>query len=61
MARVKRCKAFELIAAMRLGQLWHEGGGQDEARRLLGDVYAWFQEGHETGDLRRAKTLLNQW
>ena len=61
MAQVKSCKALELRAAMSLGQLWHEDGRQDEARRVLGDVYAWFQEGHETGDLRRAKALLEQW
>ena len=60
-ARVQNCKALELRAAMSLGRLWHEDGQQDEARVLLADVYAWFQEGHETGDLRRAKALLNQW
>jgi hypothetical protein len=27
---------------------------------LLGGVYAWFTEGFETADLRRAKALLHE-
>jgi predicted ATPase len=32
----------------------------DEARELLGEVYGWFTEGFDTGDLKEAKALLEE-
>jgi predicted ATPase len=35
-------------------------GVWDEARELLAPVYRWFSEGHDTGDLKEAKALLEE-
>ena len=34
-------------------------GKQDEARRLLSEIYGWFTEGFDTADLQEAKVLLD--
>jgi len=34
-------------------------GRQDEAHRMLAEVYSWFTEGFETPDLKDAKALLD--
>ena len=34
-------------------------GRQDEARRMLGEIYGWFTEGFDTADLKDAKALLD--
>jgi len=44
-------------AAMRLAQLRWDRGHRADARRILGDVLAWFTEGSETVDLRDARRL----
>jgi len=59
-ARARNAKSLELRAATSLARFWHDRGKQDEARQLLADVYGWFSEGFETGDLRAAKTLLDE-
>ena len=60
-AREQGAKSFELRAATSLATLWHEQGKRNEARELLGGVYAWFTEGFKTPDLQRAKSLLDDW
>jgi class 3 adenylate cyclase/tetratricopeptide (TPR) repeat protein len=60
-AREQGAKSFELRAAMSLGTLWHQQGKRTAAQELLGGVYGWFTEGFETPDLRRAKSLLDDW
>ena len=60
-AREQGAKSFELRAATSLAGLWHEQGKRNEAQKLLGGVYAWFTEGFDTPDLRRAKALLDEW
>jgi predicted ATPase len=60
MARHHQAKALELRAAMSLSRLWQRQGKQGRARRLLGEVYGWFSEGFETGDLKEAKALLDE-
>ena len=60
-AREQGAKSFELRAATSLASLWHGQGKCNEARDLLGGVYAWFTEGFDTPDLRRAKSLLDEW
>ena len=44
--------------ATSLCRLWQEQGSREEARPLLADIYGWFTEGFDTGDLRQAKALL---
>jgi predicted ATPase len=59
-AREQKAKSLELQAATRLARLWQQQGKGDEARKLLGDIYGWFTEGFDTGDLRDAKALLEE-
>ena len=33
---------------------------REEARQLLGEIYAWFTEGFDTADLQEAKALLEE-
>ena len=60
-AREQGAKSFELRAATSLAALWHSQGKRNEAQELLGGVYGWFTEGFETPDLRRARSLLDEW
>lgn len=57
-ARQQNAKSFELRAAASLAALWHSHGRDDEARSLLGPVFDWFREGHDTEDLRLARDAL---
>lgn len=41
-----------------VSRLWHQQGKKKQARKLLAEVYGWFTEGFETGDLQAAKALL---
>jgi class 3 adenylate cyclase/tetratricopeptide (TPR) repeat protein len=53
-ARAQNAKSLELRAATTLAELWRTQGSPNEARALLEPIYAWFHEGAETADLRRA-------
>ena len=33
---------------------------QEQARKLLADIYGWFTEGFDTGDLQEARVLLEE-
>ncbi len=59
-ARSQQAKSLELRATMSLARLWHTQHRSDDARRRLGDVYAWFTEGFDTPDLQSARQLLAQ-
>jgi predicted ATPase len=61
MARNQGALSWELRNAMSLGQLYRADGRICEAYDLLSSVYAWFTEGFETADLRRAERLLGEW
>ena len=37
--------------------LWIDQGRREEALNLLASIYAWFTEGFETHDLKKAKAL----
>jgi predicted ATPase len=52
-------RMLELRAATSQSRLWYKQGKHDEARRLLGERYAWFTEGFDTPDLQEAKALLD--
>jgi len=56
-AQRRQLKAFELSATTSLARLWRDSR-PDEAAARLGEVYAWFSEGHDTADLRAARELL---
>ncbi len=57
--RTQQAKSLELRATISLSRLWQRQGQPQQAHTLLADVYQWFSEGFETGDLQAAKTLLN--
>ena len=57
-ARTQHARSLELRAAMSLARVWRRQGREDEARRLLREVYDWFTEGFDTPDLRDAHALL---
>jgi class 3 adenylate cyclase/predicted ATPase len=57
-ARRQQTKSWELRAAMSLSRLWQQQGKRTEAYQLLSDIYGWFTEGFDTGDLQAAKALL---
>ena len=54
----QQAKSLELRAVMSLCRLWREAGKKEEARQMLAEIYGWFSEGFDTGDLQEARTLL---
>jgi len=58
-ARRQQAKSWELRATTSLSRLLQKQGKEDEARRLLSEIYHWFTEGFDTADLRDAKALLD--
>ena len=58
-ARRQQVKSWELRATLSLSRLWQQQGKQDEARKLLPEVYGWFTEGFDTADLQEARALLD--
>jgi predicted ATPase len=57
-ARRLKAKTWELRATLSLCRLWQKQGQRERARKMLGEIYAWFTEGFETRDLKEAKALL---
>ena len=58
-SRKQKAKSLELRAAMSLARLWQQERKQEEARRLLAEVYGRFTEGFATPDLQSARELLD--
>jgi hypothetical protein len=59
LAAERQARSFQLRAATSLARLWQSRGCSAQARSLLGGVYGWFTEGHDTYDLVRAKAVLD--
>ncbi|WP_199228482.1 winged helix-turn-helix domain-containing protein [Caulobacter sp. D4A] len=59
LARRDAALSWELRSAISLVKLWREKGGNDEAEDMLASAYDRFQEGFSTGDLRRARALID--
>ncbi len=59
-ARRQQAKSLELQAVMSLCRLWQKQGKKEEARQMLAEIYDWFTEGFDTGDLQEAKALLEE-
>jgi len=55
----RSARSFELRATASLARLLDKQGRQDEARRMLDEIYGWFTEGFDTADLKEAKALLD--
>jgi predicted ATPase len=60
LARSSEAKLMELEAATSLARIWLHGGKAEEARDLLGPIYAWFTEGFEEVPLKEARALLEE-
>jgi tetratricopeptide (TPR) repeat protein len=59
-AQRQQAKSLELRATTSLARLWQQQGKQQEAHRMLSEIYNWFTEGFDTKDLQEAKTLLEE-
>jgi len=59
-ARKQQAKSWELRASTSLARLWQRQGKQQQAHKMLSDVYNWFTEGFDTKDLKDAKVLLEE-
>jgi len=56
-AKMQGARSLELRAATSMAQALHERGESKEASKLLGALLDQFAQGHDTRDLRRARTL----
>jgi predicted ATPase len=59
-ARRQNSRFLELRACVDKARLWRDRGCSKEARNLLMPVYRSFSEGHDTDDLREARTVLDE-
>jgi tetratricopeptide (TPR) repeat protein len=59
-ARRQAARLFELRSTTRLARLLAKQGRREEGHRMLAEIYGWFTEGFETGDLKDAKALLDE-
>ena len=57
-AKEQQAKSWELRATMSLCRLLQKQGRQEQALRMLAEIYNWFTEGFDTPDLQEAKSLL---
>jgi predicted ATPase len=57
-AQAQSAKSLELRAVMSLARLWQAQGKGEQARASLAQIYGWFTEGFDTGDLQEARALL---
>lgn len=59
-AREQKARVLELRASVSLGSLLADQGQTDAARNIVEPAYQWFQEGHETPDLKGARAFLDR-
>ena len=58
LTRQRSARGFQLRAATSLARLWRQQGRTAEAAELLVGVLEWFDEGHDTRDLRTARAIV---
>jgi predicted ATPase/DNA-binding winged helix-turn-helix (wHTH) protein len=58
-AQEQKALSWELRSVTSQARLWRQQGRHEEARQLLTSVYDRFTEGFATGDLRKARALLD--
>jgi adenylate cyclase len=57
-AQKQQAKSLELRASTSLARLWQQQDKRTEAHKMLSEIYNWFTEGFDTGDLQEARALL---
>jgi len=55
----QRAKSLELRSSISLSRLWQTQGKYKDAKRVLTEIYNWFDEGFNTADLKKARSLLD--
>ncbi|MGV7224945.1 MAG: adenylate/guanylate cyclase domain-containing protein [Nitrospinales bacterium] len=58
-ARHQHAKSLELRSTLSLSRLWHAQGKREDAKRVLTEIYNWFEEGFDSADLKEARNLLD--
>jgi predicted ATPase/class 3 adenylate cyclase len=58
-AKRQAAKSLELRATMSLSRLWLRQGKRAEAHQTLAEIYGWFTEGFDDGDLKDVNALLS--
>lgn len=58
LTRQRSARGWQLRAATSLARLWRQQGRTAEAAELLAGVLEWFDEGHDTRDLRTAGAIV---
>jgi predicted ATPase len=58
LARSQQARSLELRAAVSLARLWRAQDKVADAREVLSNVFAWFDEGFDAPDLQQAAALL---
>ncbi len=61
LSRHQKARFLELRTSVNLAQLWYRQSKKVEALALLESIYASFTEGYDTGDMRHARRLLQEW
>jgi DNA-binding winged helix-turn-helix (wHTH) protein/predicted ATPase len=59
-ARDQQARSWELRTVMSVAGLYARQGRRQAARMLVQDTYTWFEEGHDTADLRAANRALHE-
>ncbi|MBI5438290.1 MAG: hypothetical protein HY936_05000 [Nitrosomonadales bacterium] len=57
-SRKQRAKSLELRAATSMARLWRRQGRQEDARRVLEEIYNRFTGGFDTPDIQEASKLM---
>jgi tetratricopeptide (TPR) repeat protein len=58
LARKQGARSLELRVATDIASMWRRQNRPHEARELLAAAYGWFDEGHDTPDLKTARASL---
>jgi len=59
-ARDQKARSWELRAVTSLAGLYTRQGRRKAARMLIQETYTWFEEGHDTADLKAANRALQE-
>jgi predicted ATPase len=58
-SRHQGAKSLELRSTLSLSRLWQVQGKREDAKRVLTEIYNWFDEGFKTADLKETRLQLD--